>query len=56
MSLKTLIIIGLMVGSTVGSMIPGLWGGSSLSLSGLFLSLIGGLAGAWLAYQVSQRF
>ncbi len=35
---KTLIWIGILVGSTIGSFIPMLWNGSLLSMSSLFLS------------------
>jgi hypothetical protein len=51
---KKLIWIGLFAGSTIGNMVPMLWGGDALSLSGLFFSLVGGIAGIWLGYRWGQ--
>jgi hypothetical protein len=48
-------VIGLcaVVGSTVGSFVPELWGSSSMSLSSLFFAALGGLAGVWLGARLS---
>ncbi|WP_335150925.1 hypothetical protein [Nostoc sp.] len=51
---KTIIGIGMFVGSTIGSYIPALWGGSLLSFTSIFLGVIGGLVGIWLGYRVSK--
>ncbi len=51
---KQLIWLGLFVGSTAGSFIPLLWGGSALSLSSVFLSAAGGVLGIWLGYRISN--
>ncbi|MDE2188407.1 MAG: hypothetical protein KGJ35_01615 [Patescibacteria group bacterium] len=58
MSRKTLIWIGLMVGSTVGSCIPMLWQGTNglLSMSSIFLSAVGGIAGIWAGFKVADYF
>jgi hypothetical protein len=31
-----------------------LWGASALSVSGLFFSMIGGIAGIWAFYRIGQ--
>lgn len=54
MSRKTLIWIGVAVGSTVGSLIPALWGGDMFSLSSVILSTVGGIAGIWLGFRLSE--
>lgn len=57
MSRKTLIWIGLLVGSTLGSVIPALWGDSAfLSMSSVILSTIGGGAGIWAGWKASNYF
>lgn len=56
MSAKTLIWIGVFVGSTLGSFIPMLWGDSAFSFASIIWSTIGGLAGIWAGYRVSQSF
>jgi hypothetical protein len=45
--------VGVLVGSTVGSFVPELWGGDLLSYSSVLLSGVGGFAGLWLAYKMS---
>lgn len=57
MSRKTLVWIGLGLGSTVGSLIPALWGGSALvSFSSIFLSAVGGIVGIWAGWKMSEYF
>jgi len=57
MSRKTLVWIGLGVGSTVGSFIPGLWGGNVLiSISSIFFSGVGGIVGIWAGWKVANYF
>jgi uncharacterized membrane protein YeaQ/YmgE (transglycosylase-associated protein family) len=55
MSVKRLIWIGAIVGSTLGGLLPSLWHASMWSMSGLVLSTIGGLVGIWAGWKVSQR-
>ena len=43
--------IGFFVGSTVGNLLPVMWGGDALSFSGFLLSTLGGIAGIWLGYR-----
>jgi hypothetical protein len=41
-----------MIGATVGSYVPILFGASFLSMWSLFLGGVGGLLGIWFAYKV----
>jgi hypothetical protein len=45
---KSLVWIGMTVGSAVGGYLPVLWGGDLLSFSSLILSGLGGILGIWL--------
>ena len=45
---------GLFLGSSIGGMVPAMWGGDLLSGWGIVMSLVGGLAGIWAGYRVSQ--
>jgi hypothetical protein len=49
---RALIWIFLFLGSTIGGIIPELWGAGFLSFSSLFLSAGGALFGLWLAYRI----
>jgi hypothetical protein len=51
---KKFVWIGLFVGSTAGNMLPLLWGGDVISISGVLLSVVGGIAGIWAGYRWSQ--
>ena len=54
MSRKTLVWIGLTIGSLVGGYVPVLWGDDLLSFSGVILSGVGGLVGIWLGYRYGE--
>ncbi len=54
MERHTYIMIGITVGSIVGGLVPSLWYASMLSLSGVFLSAIGGFLGIWAGYKLSE--
>jgi hypothetical protein len=54
MKAKTLIMIGMVVGSTIGGYLPTLWGDGGLSLASVFLGGVGGLAGIWAGYKISR--
>ncbi len=54
MNSKSLIWIGMVVGSAIGGYIPLLWGGSLLSMSSIFLTAIGGLAGIYLGFRIAN--
>ncbi|MBS9387411.1 MAG: hypothetical protein ACLBM3_19910 [Dolichospermum sp.] len=51
---KLLISIGMFFGSTIGSYIPLLWGGSLFSFTSILFSVMGGLLGIWLGYRTSK--
>ena len=54
MSRKTLIWIGLFVGSTAGNFIPALWGASMFSMSSVLLSAVGGILGIWFGVKFGE--
>jgi hypothetical protein len=51
---RKLIWIGMFVGSAVGNMLPLLWGGDAISITGFLLSAVGGLVGIWAGYRLGQ--
>jgi hypothetical protein len=55
MESKQMIWIGLFVGSTIGSFLPLIWGGSELSMSGVLLGAVGGILGIWAGLKISQQ-
>lgn len=54
MNSKSIIWIGVFVGSTIGGFIPSLWGADFLSMSSVIFTAIGGFAGIWLGYKLSN--
>lgn len=42
------------VGSVVGGYVPVLWGGSLFSLTSVFLTAVGGIAGIWAGFKLSK--
>jgi uncharacterized membrane protein YeaQ/YmgE (transglycosylase-associated protein family) len=50
---KTSIWIGVFLGSTVGGMIPELWGNGMFSFSSVIGSAVGALVGIWAAVKLS---
>jgi hypothetical protein len=53
MSRKSLIMIGMVVGSAIGGYVPALWGSGLLSYSSLFGNAIGGIIGIFIAYKLT---
>jgi uncharacterized membrane protein YeaQ/YmgE (transglycosylase-associated protein family) len=53
---KALITMGMGVGSTIGALLPQLWGDKDL-LGGMsiLLGLVGGIVGIWLAVKLSKQ-
>lgn len=49
-----LVWIGMFVGSTLGSLVPMLWGSGVLSISSILLSAVGGFLGIWLGYRIGK--
>ena len=54
MSKKTLIWIGLFIGSTMGGYLPTLWGADGLTLSSVLGSTMGGIGGIWLGFKMGD--
>jgi hypothetical protein len=53
-SKKTLIWIGLFIGSTIGGYLPALWGSDVFSFSSVLGSAIGGIGGIWLGFKTGD--
>ncbi len=53
MSRKTMIMIGMGIGSCVGGYVPTLFGAHGFSMASLFGSTVGGLAGIYLAFKLT---
>jgi hypothetical protein len=51
--MRSSIWIGILIGSTIGGMIPLFWGDDMLSYSSVLLSGAGAFAGLWLGYKMS---
>lgn len=54
MNTKSIIYLFMIVGSTIGSFLPTLWGDSFFSLTSVFLTAVGGILGIWLGYKISR--
>ncbi len=54
MNSKSLIWIGMSVGSAIGSYIPTLWGDSFLSFSSIILTAVGGFAGIYVGFKIAN--
>ncbi len=52
MSKKTVVLIGMTVGSVVGGYVPSIWGAGIFSFASLFGSGIGGALGIFIAYKL----
>ena len=44
----------MVVGSTIGSFIPALWGDGLLSMSSILLTGVGGIAGIWFGFKLTN--
>jgi hypothetical protein len=51
MSQKSLFMLAMVVGSTIGGYVPTLLGADSLSMTSLFGGAAGGVLGIWLVYR-----
>lgn len=54
MKAKTLVMLGMIVGSTIGGYVPSLWGAGAFSLASVALGVVGGLAGIWAGFRLSR--
>jgi Zn-dependent protease with chaperone function len=56
MTMKQWVWAGATVGSLIGGYAPLLWGASAFSFTSLMLGFVGGIAGIWAGYKMSQRY
>ena len=54
MAQKSAIWWGMFIGSTIGGMIPSLWSAGMFSVSGVFLTAIGGFLGIYAGYRFAE--
>ncbi len=55
MNSRPLIWIGMFVGSTLGGLLPTLWGAGVFSLSSVLFTAIGGILGIWAGFKLGNR-
>jgi uncharacterized membrane protein YeaQ/YmgE (transglycosylase-associated protein family) len=53
MSRKSIIMIGMIIGSLAGGYVPCLMGADSFSFTSLLGSIVGGILGIWVAYELT---
>jgi hypothetical protein len=46
--------VGIFVGSTIGSIIPEMWGASIFSFSSIIFSALGAFAGLYIGFKMTQ--
>jgi predicted MFS family arabinose efflux permease len=56
MNSKAMVWIGMTVGSTLGGLIPNLWGASFLSFSSILFSGLGAIVGIWISFKISRGY
>ena len=54
MKAKSLIMTGMILGSTIGGYVPAIWGSGGLSMASVVLGGVGGVLGIWAGYRVSR--
>lgn len=54
MESNKLIWLGMGLGGFIGSFVPYIWGASSLSISSIIFTAIGGILGIWIGYKLGQ--
>ena len=54
MNQKTIIYLGLFIGSTIGSFIPTLWGDTMFSIAAILFSGVGGIIGIIISYKLTS--
>lgn len=54
MSRKAWIMLGMTIGSVIGGYLPTLVGVSALSITSIIFNAIGGAAGVWISYKLTQ--
>ncbi len=51
---RSVISLCAVVGLTVGSYVPALWGASAFSLSSILFGALGGIAGIWIGVRLAD--
>jgi predicted MFS family arabinose efflux permease len=51
--MRSAIWIGILIGSTIGGLIPSLWGDGMFSYSSVLLSGAGAFLGLWAGYKIA---
>lgn len=54
MSKKSIIMTTTVIGMSLGSFVPVLWGGSLLGVWSVLLSMVGGFLGIWVGVKVAK--
>lgn len=52
--MKSLVWVGMFVGSMVGSFVPALWGAGVFSFSSFIFGVLGAILGIWFCYQLGR--
>jgi hypothetical protein len=52
--MRSYIWVGVLIGSTIGGLIPGLWGDGMLSYSSILLSGAGAFVGMWVGFRLAH--
>lgn len=55
MSAKTQVMLGMMAGSILGGYVPVMFGVSAFSFTSIIFSAVGGIAGIYIAYKLSNH-
>ncbi len=54
MDSKSIIWIGMVCGSLIGSFVPSIWGDGMFSMSSVIFTAVGGFAGIWIGFKISR--
>ena len=55
MNSKTFVLVGTIIGSSIGSFIPSLWGAGIFSFSSIIFGAIGAVAGIYIGFKLSNQ-
>jgi len=55
MSSKTIVMLGMIIGSTIGGYVPLIFGISLFSFTSAIFSALGGLIGIYITYKMTAR-